>query len=58
MGKHRVSSRLGLIRRCDRLQREIPRAGHIDCGSQWKATIAAHRKEIRELQAPLSRAVV
>jgi|SRR6267142_2545450 hypothetical protein len=29
----------------------IARAGFIDSGPQWKATISAHRDEIRQLQA-------
>jgi hypothetical protein len=29
----------------------IQRANHIDSGPQWKATVAAYRQEIRQLQA-------
>lgn len=37
--------------RIDTLQSLIAYAGYIDSGPQWKATIAAHRDEIRQLQA-------
>jgi hypothetical protein len=33
------------------LQSLIAHAGYIDCGPQWKATIRAHRDEIRQLQS-------
>jgi hypothetical protein len=37
--------------RIDVLQTLIAHAGYIDCGPQWKATIRAHRAEIRQLQS-------
>jgi hypothetical protein len=37
--------------RIARLQSLIAHAGYIDCGPQWKATIRAHRDEIRRLQS-------
>ncbi len=37
--------------RIDVLQTLIAHAGYIDCGPQWKATIRAHRDEIRQLTA-------
>jgi hypothetical protein len=37
--------------RIDTLQALIARAGYIDCGPQWKATVRAHRDEIRQIQA-------
>jgi hypothetical protein len=37
--------------RIETLQTLIDHAGFIDSGSQWKATITAHRDEIRQLQA-------
>jgi len=37
--------------RVETLQALIVRAGYIDSGPQWKATISAHRDEIRQLQA-------
>jgi hypothetical protein len=37
--------------RIETLQALIAHAGFIDSGPQWKATISAHRDEIRELQA-------
>jgi hypothetical protein len=37
--------------RIETLQALIYRAGYIDSGPQWKATITAHRDEIRQLQA-------
>jgi hypothetical protein len=36
--------------RIETLQALICRAGYIDSGPQWKATISAHRDEIRQLQ--------
>jgi hypothetical protein len=36
--------------RIETLQSLISRAGYIDSGPQWKATVAAHRDEIRQLQ--------
>ena len=36
--------------RLETLQGLIQRAGYIDSGPQWKATITAHRDEIRQLQ--------
>jgi hypothetical protein len=36
--------------RIDTLQSLIAHAGYIDSGPQWKATISAHRDEIRQLQ--------
>jgi hypothetical protein len=36
--------------RIDTLQTLIDRAGYIDSGPQWKATVRAHRDEIRQLQ--------
>jgi hypothetical protein len=41
--------------RIETLQGLIQLAGFIDSGPQWKATITAHRDEIRQLQAALSR---
>jgi hypothetical protein len=37
--------------RIETLQTLIAHAGFIDSGPQWKATIRAHRSEIRQLQA-------
>lgn len=37
--------------RIDLLQSLIAYAGYIDSGPQWKATISAHRTEIRQLQS-------
>lgn len=37
--------------RIETLQSLICRAGFIDSGPQWKATITAHRDEIRQLQS-------
>ncbi len=37
--------------RIETLQALIARAGYIDSGPQWKATISAHRDEIRQLTA-------
>ena len=37
--------------RIETLQALISRAGYIDCGPQWKATVRAHRDEIRQLQS-------
>jgi hypothetical protein len=37
--------------RIDTLQTLIDRAGYIDSGPQWKATIREHRDEIRQLTA-------
>jgi hypothetical protein len=37
--------------RIDTLQALIALAGYIDSGPQWKATIRAHRDEIRQLQS-------
>jgi hypothetical protein len=37
--------------RLETLSALIERAGYIDSGPQWKATIRAHRNEIRQLQA-------
>jgi hypothetical protein len=37
--------------RIEMLQVLICRAGYIDSGPQWKATITAHRDEIRQLQS-------
>ena len=37
--------------RIETLQALIAHAGFIDSGPQWKATITAHRDEIRQLQA-------
>jgi hypothetical protein len=37
--------------RIETLQSLIAHAGFIDSGPQWKATIRAHRDEIRQLQA-------
>jgi hypothetical protein len=37
--------------RIEMLECLIARAGYIDSGPQWKATILAHRAELRELQA-------
>jgi hypothetical protein len=37
--------------RIETLQHLIACAGYIDSGPQWKATIRAHRDEIRQLQA-------
>lgn len=37
--------------RIEILQNLIVRAGYIDSGPQWKATVAAHRDEIHQLQA-------
>ena len=36
--------------RIETLQTLIAYAGFIDSGPQWKATISAHRDEIRQLQ--------
>src|ERR1700738_1319368 len=36
--------------RIDVLQTHIARAGYIDRGPQWKATIREHRDELRQLQ--------
>jgi hypothetical protein len=41
--------------RIETLQDLIQHAGYIDSGPLWKATITAHRDEIRQLQAALSR---
>jgi hypothetical protein len=41
--------------RIETLQDLIQHAGYIDSGPQWKAAISAHRSEIRQLQAALSR---
>jgi hypothetical protein len=37
--------------RIDTLHTLIARAGYIDSGPQWKATIREHRDEIRQLQS-------
>jgi hypothetical protein len=37
--------------RIETLHALISRAGYIDSGPQWKATISAYRDEIRQLQA-------
>jgi hypothetical protein len=37
--------------RIETLQDLIQHAGYIDSGPQWKATITAHRDEIRQLQS-------
>jgi hypothetical protein len=37
--------------RIEMLQTLIAYAGYIDSGPQWKATISAHRDEIRQLQS-------
>jgi hypothetical protein len=37
--------------RIETLQALIAHAGFIDSGPQWKATIRAHRDELRQLQA-------
>jgi hypothetical protein len=37
--------------RIETLKVLIAHAGYIDCGPQWKATISAHRDEIRQLQS-------
>jgi hypothetical protein len=37
--------------RIETLHALIARAGYIDSGPQWKATISAHRDEIRQLQS-------
>ena len=37
--------------RLETLQGLIQHAGYIDSGPQWKATIRAHRDEIRQLQS-------
>jgi len=37
--------------RIETLQILIAHAGYIDSGPQWKATISAHRDEIRQLQS-------
>jgi hypothetical protein len=37
--------------RIETLQTLIAHAGFIDSGRQWKATLSAHRDEIRQLQA-------
>jgi hypothetical protein len=37
--------------RIETLQTLIAHAGFIDSGRQWKATIGAHRDEIRQLQS-------
>lgn len=37
--------------RIETLHALIDRAGYIDSGPQWKATISAHRDEIRQLQS-------
>jgi len=37
--------------RIETLECLIARAGYIDSGPRWKATIRAHRDEIRQLQA-------
>ena len=37
--------------RIETLECLIARAGYIDSGPQWKATISAHRDEIRSLQS-------
>ena len=37
--------------RIETLQSLIAYAGYIDSGPQWKATITAHRDEIRQLQS-------
>jgi hypothetical protein len=37
--------------RIETLQDLIQHAGYIDSGPRWKATIAAHRDEIRQLQS-------
>jgi hypothetical protein len=37
--------------RIETLQTLIAHAGYIDSGPRWKATIRAHRDEIRQLQA-------
>jgi hypothetical protein len=39
------------VDRIETLQSLIARAGYIDSGPQWKATIRAHRDEIRQLQS-------
>ena len=36
--------------RIEALQSHIARAGYIDSGPQWKATIREHRDELRQLQ--------
>jgi hypothetical protein len=38
-------------KRIETLQTLIAHAGFIDSGPQWKATITAHRDEMRQLQA-------
>jgi hypothetical protein len=43
------------VERIETLQDLIQHAGYIDSGRQWKAAITAHRDEIRQLQAALSR---
>ena len=37
--------------RIETLHALIARAGYIDCGPQWKATIREYRDEIRQLQS-------
>jgi hypothetical protein len=37
--------------RIETLQALVARAGYIDHGPTWRATISAHRSEIRQLQA-------
>jgi hypothetical protein len=37
--------------RIETLQSQIQHAGFIDSGPRWKATIRAHRDEIRQLQS-------
>jgi hypothetical protein len=37
--------------RLETLQGLIQRAGYVDSGPQWKATISRHRAELRQLQA-------
>jgi hypothetical protein len=43
------------LERIETLQGLIQRASFIDSGRQWKAAITAHRNEIRQLRADLSR---
>jgi hypothetical protein len=38
------------VERIQTLERLIARADYVDSGPQWKATISAHRDEIRQLQ--------
>jgi hypothetical protein len=40
----------GKAERIETLQALIAHAGYIDSGPQWKATVTAHRDEIRQLQ--------